>query len=67
MNFKKWVKNIQSAGYNGARTVVTLMSYFGLKFKIRDIFTKNYVDIYINLFFFSFQTFQEPFKLRIWQ
>ena len=22
MNFKKWVKNIQTAGYNGARTVV---------------------------------------------
>ena len=21
MNFKKWVKNIQTAGYNGARTV----------------------------------------------
>ena len=22
MNFKKWVKNIQTAGYNGAHTVV---------------------------------------------
>ena len=22
MTFKKWVKNIQTAGYNGARTVV---------------------------------------------
>ena len=22
MNFKKWVKNIQTAGYNGAGTVV---------------------------------------------
>ena len=22
MNFKKWVKSIQTAGYNGARTVV---------------------------------------------
>ena len=22
MNFKKWVKNIQTAGYNGARTVL---------------------------------------------
>ena len=24
MNFKKWVKSIQTAGYNGARTVVCL-------------------------------------------
>ena len=24
MNFKKWVKSIQTAGYNGARTVHTL-------------------------------------------
>ena len=24
MNFKKWVKSIQTAGYNGARTVVEL-------------------------------------------
>ena len=23
MNFKKWVKSIQTAAYNGARTVVT--------------------------------------------
>ena len=22
MNFKKWVKRIQTAGYNGARTVI---------------------------------------------
>jgi hypothetical protein len=25
MNFKKWVKSIQTAGYNGARTVVILI------------------------------------------
>ena len=24
MNFKKWVKSIQTAGYNGARTVISL-------------------------------------------
>ena len=23
MNFKKWVKSVQTAGYNGARTVYT--------------------------------------------
>ena len=36
MNFKKWVKSIQTAGYNGARTVITYLSnvYFdhSLKF-----------------------------------
>ena len=26
MNFKKWVKSIQTAGYNGARTVVETSS-----------------------------------------
>ena len=25
MNFKKWVKSIQTAGYNGARTVYGLV------------------------------------------
>ena len=25
MNFKKWVKSIQTAGYNGARTVFALL------------------------------------------
>ena len=25
MNFKKWVKSIQTAGYNGARTVITYL------------------------------------------
>ena len=24
MNFKKWVKSIQTAGYNGARTVLLI-------------------------------------------
>ena len=24
MNFKKWVKSIQTAGYNGARTVISI-------------------------------------------
>ena len=27
MNFKKWVKSIQTAGYNGARTVLYLKIY----------------------------------------
>ena len=27
MNFKKWVKSIQTAGYNGARTVI--QKHFG--------------------------------------
>ena len=27
MNFKKWVKSIQTAGYNGARTVDTFKCY----------------------------------------
>ena len=27
MNFKKWVKSIQTAGYNGARTVVYQLIY----------------------------------------
>jgi hypothetical protein len=26
MNFKKWVKSIQTAGYNGARTVLETVS-----------------------------------------
>ena len=26
MNFKKWVKSIQTAGYNGARTVISISS-----------------------------------------
>ena len=26
MNFKKWVKSIQTAGYNGARTVIQMIS-----------------------------------------
>ena len=26
MNFKKWVKSIQTAGYNGARTVIRMLT-----------------------------------------
>ena len=26
MNFKKWVKSIQTVGYNGARTVMNLLA-----------------------------------------
>ena len=33
MNFKKWVKNIQTAGYNGTRTVLELTCYTALQFK----------------------------------
>ena len=31
MNFKKWVKSIQTAGYNGARTVYYNHKFWGLK------------------------------------
>ena len=27
MNFKKWVKSIQTAGYNGARTVFNIQAW----------------------------------------
>ena len=30
MNFKKWVKSIQTAGYNGARTVIEFSFDFSL-------------------------------------
>ena len=28
LEFKKWVKSIQTAGYNGARTVYTLLQHY---------------------------------------
>ena len=28
MNFKKWVKSIQTAGYNGTRTIDIYATYF---------------------------------------
>jgi hypothetical protein len=32
MNFKKWVKSIQTAGYNGARTVYCFfLSYYSIE------------------------------------
>ena len=47
MNFKKWVKSIQTAGYNGARTVfyfdILLTNHF------QDYFTR----LYDNSHFFS--------------
>ena len=33
MNFKKWVKSIQTAGYNGARTVYDCNLPFNIKQK----------------------------------
>ena len=32
MNFKKWVKSIQAAAYNGARTVITTVGIITLIF-----------------------------------
>ena len=43
MNFKKWVKSIQPAGYNGARTVFEIESSFGcLKKYFKNIQTAGY-------------------------
>ena len=42
MNFKKWVKSIQTAGYNGARTVIGYLNkedplqLFKKEFEIRS-------------------------------
>ena len=41
MNFKKWVKSIQTAGYNGARTVNR--SYINASF--RPILETNYMSV----------------------
>ena len=34
MDFKKWVKSIQTAGYNGARTVIDFICYLSYQFKM---------------------------------
>ena len=36
MNFKKWVKSIQTAGYNGAR-LVNAIEFFGLAQNIWNV------------------------------
>ena len=33
LTFKKWVKNIQTTGYNGARTVFKASSKFSVPFE----------------------------------
>ena len=38
MNFKKWVKNIQTTGYNGARTV----NVFGIQNGVISMQTMDY-------------------------
>ena len=39
MNFKKWVKSIQTAGYNGARTVVVLKEGLAIVEEQQNIIT----------------------------
>ena len=39
MNFKKWVKSIQTAGYNGARTVYEAKALF--KSSIKQLSSKD--------------------------
>ena len=44
MNFKKWVKSIQTAGYNGARMVtwlVTALSTYYFKPELSDFKAKK--------------------------
>ena len=56
MNFKKWVKSIQTAGYNGARTVLTYFEAVekGIPFQNRDkSWRLNYKDFTKRLFFIS--------------
>ena len=40
MNFKKWVKSIQAAAYNGARTVV-IDTFFDLNRRVLPCFKEN--------------------------
>ena len=47
MNFKKWVKSIPTAGYNGARTVYQPVSDMkNLKFKSASIKVKGFINDY---------------------
>ena len=50
MNFKKWVKSIQTAGYNGARTVLNLC---GTKLVSIDTQTTTWLDIWGSKFQFQ--------------
>ena len=37
MNFKKWVKSIQTAGYNGARTVYRIDNWIHITYIYKNI------------------------------
>ena len=41
MNFKKWVKSIQTAGYNGARTVFKSDRKIIITYRMRAIITRG--------------------------
>jgi hypothetical protein len=50
MNFKKWVKSIQTAGYNGERTVIQIQTNgFGIwdsnSILLLLFFTNSYIEI----------------------
>ena len=48
MNFKKWVKSIQTAGYNGARTVADFIS---LNQKVYNPDYNVWIDVILYLMF----------------
>ena len=53
MNFKKWVKSIQTAGYNGARTVYNFEEELTASLYLKHFGLLSYYAAY-SLGFFSF-------------
>ena len=60
MNFKKWVKSIQTAGYNGARTVYTNQKHL-LQFVL------EWYVLFIPFFAFHFGRWSYENRLRDFQ
>ena len=43
MNFKKWVKSIQTAGYNGVRTVIFILIAWNIL--ISELYSSEYITV----------------------
>ena len=53
MNFKKWVKSIQAAAYNGARTVIDLkkkLFYVNYRYTLKSVPYQKSVLVYCIIF-----------------
>ena len=61
MNFKKWLKSIQTAGYNGARTVyIWLLIVF-------DFMLIMYIFIHVKIVDSSKWVFRKYYLIELWR